>query len=160
METTVCMRMGERLDLRAVGMRSVVTTHAKRVAGKDGFGGVWMVAVHTVNARLVHSAAEKGGKDVVFVAHLAVRVEDVGFIWNGKVVVVKVELSGIEVSGKFGAAGMATAASVENLRGSALLDGRVWSLRRRVLLLPLDVVFHRAVASFATDGEFCHRSLI
>lgn len=154
------MRMSERLDLRAVGIRAVVTTHAKRVAGEDGFGGVWMVAVHTVNACLVHSAAEKGGKDVVFVAHLAVRVEDVGFIWNGKVVVVKVELSGIEVSGKFGAAGMATAAGIENLRGSALLDGRVWSLRPRVLLLPLDVVFHRAVAGFAADGEFRHRSLI
>lgn len=154
------VRMGERLDLRTIGIRTVVATHAKRVAGEDGFGGVWMVAVHTVNARLMHPAAEKGGKDVVFVAHLAVWVEDVGFIWNGKVVVVKVEFSGIEVSGKFGAAGVATAAGVENLRGSALLDGRVGSLRRWVLLLPLDVVFHRAVAGFAADREFRHRSLI
>lgn len=154
------VRMGERLDLRAVGMRAVVTAHAKRVAGEDGFGGVRMVAVHAVNARLMHSAAEEGGKDVVFVAHLAVRVEDVGFIWNGKVVVVKVEFSGMEVSGKFGAARMATAAGVEDLRGSALLDGRVWSLRGWVLLLPLDVVFHRAVAGFAADGAFGHRSLI
>lgn len=154
------VRMGERLDLWAVGIRAIVTTHAKRVAGEDGFGGVRMVAVHAVNARIVHSAAEEGGKDVVFVAHLAVRVEDVGFIRNGKVVVVEVKLSGMEVSGKFGAAGVATAASIENLRGSALLDGRVWNLRGWVLLLPLDVVFHRAVASFAADGAFGHRSLI
>ena len=152
--------MGERLDFRAVGMRAVVTAHAKRVAGEDGFSGVWMVAVHAMNARIVHSAAEEGGKDVVFVAHLAVRVEDVGFIRNGKVVVVKVKLSGIEVSGKFGAAGVATAAGIEDLRRSALLDGRVWSLRCWILLLPLDVVFHRAVAGFASDGEFGHRSFI
>lgn len=104
--------MGERLDLWAIGVRAVVTTHAKRIAGEDGFGGVRMVAVHTVNACLVHSAAEEGGKDVVFVAHLAVWVKGVGFVWNGKVVVVKVEFSGIEVSGKFGAAGVATAAGV------------------------------------------------
>lgn len=152
--------MGERLDLRAVGIRAVVTAHAKRVAGKDGFGGVRMVAVHAVNACLVHSAAEEGGKDVVFVAHLTIRVEDVGFIRNGKVVVVKVKLSGIEVSGKFGATGVAAAAGVEDLRGSALLDGRVWNLRGWVLLLPLDVVFHWAVAGFAADGAFGHRSLI
>lgn len=40
------------------------------------------------------------------------------------------------------------------------MDGRVGSLRRWVLLLPLDVVFHRAVAGFAADGAFGHRSLI
>ena len=57
-----------------------VTSHAQGIAFEQRFAGMNVVTIDAPHAGGVHLAAEERGEFVVFVAHLAIGVKQVGFI--------------------------------------------------------------------------------
>ncbi len=141
---------------------SGVALHAEGVAGELGFAGVGVVAIDAADTGVVHFAAEKGGGLVVFIADLAVGVEDVGKVGDGEGVVIVEGGAGDHVASEFAAAGVAGGAGFEHLIAREFREVRVFEAGGGLggLLLPSDVGFHRAVAGLARDGHFCHAGVV
>ena len=157
------VRLGQ--DDRCVGEAALgVAAHAELIAGQDRFHAVHVVAVHAAHARMVHAAAEEGGELVVLIADLPVGIVDVRVIDDGQQVVVPKGIARLEVACDFAAARMATGAVLRVLVARPAGKGRVFvvglACGRRILLLPIDVRFHRTVAGLAAHGEFRHRRVV
>jgi hypothetical protein len=78
------VQMRGQVDFGSRCHRLLVASHAEEVAGEKGFSGVRIMAVQATDSGQMHATGEKGGKFVVLIPHLTVRIKDIGFIGDGE----------------------------------------------------------------------------
>jgi hypothetical protein len=88
-------------------MTAIVTPHAERIPFEKGFSRVRLVAIDTTNSGGMHAAAEKGGKFVILLPHLSVRIVGVALIHYGEEVMIVEGIAWNEVASDLTSPGVA-----------------------------------------------------
>ena len=85
-----------------------------------------VVAVHAANPLVKHPAAHERAHLIILIPNLAVRIEGVGLIHNGELMMIEKLVAGLGIAGELSPAGMAGGAVIKLLLAGKRAQGGVF----------------------------------